>query len=91
MKVLFIPFSVASGFAGGFLGKKVFEEVWGLVDDQEPPGREHRDAPWGKVLLALALQGAIFQVARGLVDRGARKAFYRATGTWPGEVEPDPE
>lgn len=91
MKLLFIPFSVVGGFAAGFLGKKVFEQVWGLIDEEEPPGQEHRDAPWPKVLVALALQGAVFTLARGVVDRSARIAFYRLTGTWPGEQQPDPE
>lgn len=91
MKFLFMPLSIAGGLVGGLVGKKIFEEVWGLFDDEEPPGREHRDVPWSKVLLALALEGAVFRVARGVVDRGARTAFYRATGTWPGEIEPEPE
>lgn len=91
MKLLFIPFSIIAGFAGGFLGKKLFEQVWGMIDDQEPPGEEHRAAPWGKVLAALALEGAIFRVARGVVDRGARTGFYNLTGTWPGEQKPEPE
>jgi hypothetical protein len=28
-------------------------------------------------------------VIRGLFDHGARRAFSRATGTWPGEEAPD--
>jgi hypothetical protein len=38
---------------------------------------------------ALLLEGAIFRVIRGLFDHGARRAFNRATGTWPGEEAPD--
>jgi hypothetical protein len=26
---------------------------------------------------------------RGLSDRGSRMAFYRLTGEWPGEEEPE--
>lgn len=89
-KVLFIPVGIGSGVLGGLIGKKLFEEVWGVFDEEEPPGREHRDAPWSKVLLALALEGAIFRLARGVVDRGSRIAFYRVTGTWPGEARPEP-
>jgi hypothetical protein len=91
LKVVFIPISVVVGLLGGAIGKKIFDAAWGLIDDEEPPGREHRDVPWWKVLTALALQGAIFRVARGVVDRGARMAFYSATGTWPGEKKPEPE
>lgn len=90
-KLLFIPLSVTGGLIGGFLGKKLFEQVWGMIDAEEPPGREHRDVPWWKVIVALAVEGATFRVARGVVDRGSRLAFYRVTGTWPGEARPEPE
>ena len=91
LKFLFIPVSIVCGLLGGFVGKKIFEQIWGMIDEEEPPGREHRDVPWWKVIVALALEGAIFRVARGVVDRGSRQAFYRLTGSWPGEVEPEPE
>jgi len=88
-KVLYIPFSIASGFAAGFLGKKLFEALWGVVDDQEPPQPEHREANLPKLVVALALQGAIFTLARGLTERGFRRGFYRATGSWPGDERPE--
>ena len=91
MKLLFIPVSVTSGLLAGFVGKKLFEQVWGVVDDREPPEPEHRYASWGKVLLAGALQGAIFKFVRTLTDRGTRQGFQRLTGTWPGEERPDVE
>ena len=40
--------------------------------------------------VALALEGAIFRLIRGLVDRGSRQGFLRLTGAWPGEERPDP-
>jgi Protein of unknown function (DUF4235) len=89
MKFLFVPFSVIFGLLAGMVGKKIFEQVWGLIDDQDPPESEHRDASWGKVIAAGALQGAIFRGTKLAVDRGARVAFSNATGTWPGQEEPD--
>jgi len=44
---------------------------------------------WAKLLVANALQGAIFRSVRAGADRGSRLGFYRATGIWPGEEEPD--
>jgi uncharacterized protein DUF4235 len=88
-KILFIPFSVAGGLIAGLLSKKVFDFAWGLVDDEEPPEAEHRDVPWAKLAIALALQGAIFRMMRGLADHGSRLSFLRFTGAWPGEEEPD--
>jgi Protein of unknown function (DUF4235) len=88
-KILFIPVSIVAGLIAGFAGKKLFDLAWGLVDDEEPPEAQHRDVSWPRLALALALQGAIFRAVRGLADRGTRIAFLRATGTWPGEEEPD--
>ena len=90
-KLLFIPFSVIGGLLAGQIAKKVFDVIWGLFDDEEPPEGEHRDAAWGKLLVAAAIQGAIFRAVREAADRGSRQAFESITGTWPGEEEPDKE
>ena len=91
-KILFIPVSITAGLLAGFLGKKLFEQVWGVIDDEEPPDSKHRDISWGRLLLAGAIQGAIFRAVKEATDHGARGArFYRTTGTWPGEKRPDPE
>jgi hypothetical protein len=88
-KFAFIPVSVAGGLLAGFVGKKIFDVLWGVFYDEEPPEPEHRDVTWPKMLLALALQGAIFRVLKGLADHGSRIGFERATGAWPGEEEPE--
>jgi hypothetical protein len=88
-KLLFIPFSIAAGLVAGLLSKKLFDLAWGLVDDEEPPESEHRDVSWAKLAIAMALQGAIFRAVRGIADRSSRLAFYRFTGSWPGEEEPE--
>ena len=90
-KVLFTPFSIVSGLLAGFLGRKVFDQVWGVIDEEEPPDSKHRDVSWAKLLLAGAIQGAIFRAVKEAVDHASRRAFYRTTGSWPGEKRPDPE
>jgi hypothetical protein len=90
-KLLFIPFGVVGGLIAGFLGKKLFDVTWGLVDDEEPPEAEHREVTWGKLILANAIQGAIFRATRAAADHGTRRAFASVTGTWPGEEAPEPE
>ena len=89
-KVLFIPVSVGAGLLAGFVSKKVFDQVWGLIDDEEPPDSKHRDIRWSRLLLAGALQGAIFRMVKEATDHGSRAAYYRTTGSWPGEKRPDP-
>ena len=91
VKVLFVPISVITGLLAGAVAKKVFEQVWGIFDDQEPPEAEHRRIDFGKLAVALALEGAIFRLAKGFTDHGLRKGVARVTGEWPGEEEPDPE
>jgi hypothetical protein len=90
-KIVFLPFSIMSGVIAGFISKKVFEQIWGLIDKEEPPEAQHREVPLAKMLIALALEGAIFRAVRGLTDHGSRHTFAKATGSWPGEERPDPE
>jgi hypothetical protein len=89
MKVVFVPISIAGGLLAGVIGKKVFERLWGLVNEEEAPEPEHRDISLIKLALALALEGAIFRLLRGLFDHGARRGFARMTGSWPGEESPE--
>ena len=89
MKVFFTPISIAMSLVAGVLGKKIFEQVWGLIDDEEPPESEHRDASWARVIIAAAVSGAIFRITKIVVDRGLRTAFANTVGTWPGEEQPD--
>ena len=88
-RILFAPLSIAGGLIAGFIGSKLFEFVWGRIDDREPPEPADRETTWLKLGIALALQGAIFRLVRGAFDHGARKAFLRGTRTWPGEARPD--
>lgn len=91
MKLLFLPFSIVGGLIAGFVSKKLFEQVWGLVDKEEPPEAKHREISIAKMVAALALEGAIFRAVRGLADHGSRRGFAKVTGSWPGEEEPEPE
>ena len=91
MKFLFLPIGIGSGLAAGFFGKKIFEQVWGLIDEEEPPDSKYRDITWGRLLLAGAIQGAIFRAVKEATDHASRRAFYRTTGAWPGEKHPEPE
>jgi hypothetical protein len=90
-KLLFIPVSIVAGLIGGFVSRKVFDQLWGLIDAEEPPDSKHRDIKWSRLLLAGAIQGAIFRAVKEAADHGSRRAFYRTTGAWPGEERPEKE
>ena len=89
MKFLFLPFSILSGILAGFLSKKLFDGIWRLVDKEEAPEAEHKEIEMVKLVMALAIQGAIFRLVRGLVDHHARRRFYSLTGRWPGDEAPE--
>ena len=91
MKILFAPFGIAGGLLAGSLSKKLFDFLWGLIDDEEAPRAKHRDITIGKLVAALLIEGAVFRVARGVVDHYSRRGFAALTGTWPGEEAPEPE
>lgn len=41
-RILFAPFSILASLIAGALGKKLFERVWSLIEDSEPPSPKHR-------------------------------------------------
>jgi uncharacterized protein DUF4235 len=90
-KLLFTPVSILAGLAAGAVSRKLFDQIWGLVDEEEPPESKHREVPWVKMLVAAAIQGAIFRGVKAATDHYSRRAFARTTGTWPGEERPEPE
>ncbi len=88
-KLLFIPVSVGGALLAGFVSTKIFEQIWQLFDEQEPPDSKHQDVQWSRLLLAGAIQGANFRMVKEATDQESRRAFYRVTGSWPGEKRPD--
>jgi len=85
MKLIFAPIGIVSGLLAGLLARKGFERLWALIDEEDPPDPGDRGARYAKLVPALLVEGAIFSLAKGIVDRGARVVFARATGTWPGD------
>jgi hypothetical protein len=91
MKLLFLPFSILAGVIAGFISKKLFEQVWSVIDHEDPPDAKHREISLVKMVAALAIEGAIFRAVKGLTDHGSRRGFQKVMGSWPGQEEPEPE
>ncbi len=90
MSLIYKPIGIVIGFLSGMIvARPVFNQVWGIIDEEEPPVATTRDTPWQKLLLAAAVQGMVYKVVRVFVDRGLAKGFSYLTGTWPGEKRPD--
>ncbi len=85
MKILFAPISIAAGLLAGLVAQKAFERIWSAIDDEDPPEPDDREAPVLKLFAALAIEGAIFRLAKGFTDRGARSGFAAVVGRWPGD------
>jgi len=84
-KFAFRPVSILAGLLAAMIAKRAFTLVWRLVDEEDPPAPDQRNARLQKLVPALLLQGAVFAVVRGLVDRASRQVFRTATGAWPGD------
>ncbi|HEX4035004.1 MAG TPA: DUF4235 domain-containing protein [Solirubrobacteraceae bacterium] len=84
-KVLFAPVKLVSNRVAPRLSARVFRRVWGAIDGGAPPPRaEEPQGSVAKLGLALALEGAVTAIVRGLADHVSRREFARVTGRWPG-------
>ncbi|MEV7181709.1 DUF4235 domain-containing protein [Kitasatospora sp. NPDC093679] len=86
VKIVYKPVGMLVGALGGLLAGAVFKQVWKLAGHgEDAPEATDRDRSWGEVLLAAALQGAVFALVRAALDRGGAAAVHRVTGHWPGD------
>jgi Protein of unknown function (DUF4235) len=91
VKAIFTPISIGIGLAAGIMARKLFDALWGVIDDEDAPNPKHREIHYGKLVAALLLEGAIVRLVRGFVDHGLRHGFARTLGSWPGEERPEPQ
>jgi Protein of unknown function (DUF4235) len=87
-KAVFTPMRLISGVFAGMVASRIFDLIWVRLAGREAPVPDQREMSWPAVLLALMVEGAIIRLTRVAFDRGARRAFARATGAWPGEERP---
>ncbi|MEW2544371.1 DUF4235 domain-containing protein [Streptomyces sp. NPDC047002] len=88
LPLMYKPLGFALGWAGGAVAGALFHTTWkAMRHEDDAPDALDRERGWGEVLIAAALEGALFAVARSVVDRAGAKAVERATGTWPTKDE----
>ena len=90
MRIIYAPVGIICGLAAGFTAKRVFDALWGIVDDEQPPSPTTQAASWAKVLGAAAVEGIAFSVTRAAVDRAGAQGFNHVFGPWPGEKTAKP-
>jgi hypothetical protein len=77
-KVAYKPFGLILGLLGGLLAAKVFGLVWKQMSgEDETPQPLSDDYSTREVLLAAAVQGAIFGLIKTAIDRYGMKGVRR--------------
>jgi len=84
VRLMFVPFRIASKRLAPRVSATLFERVWRIVDHEGPPPRaEDEQRSVVRLAAALALEGACTAIVTGLIDHAARREFARITGRWP--------
>jgi Protein of unknown function (DUF4235) len=91
-KLLYKPVGILVSVLGGVLAGAIFKRVWKITarEDDAPKATDARRG-WREILLAAALQGAIFALVKAAVDRAAAEATRKVTGVWPGDEGQQPD
>ena len=91
-KLLYKPVGILVSVLGGVLAGAIFKRVWKITarEDDAPKATDARRG-WREILLAAALQGAIFALVKAAVDRAAAEATRKVTGVWPGNEGQQPD
>jgi hypothetical protein len=86
MKLMYKAVSMLVSVLGGIIAGKIFTQVWKLAagEDEAPSATDVRRGN-REVLIAAALQGAIFALVHAALDRGLAEGTRKLTGHWPGE------
>ena len=86
-KLLYKAISTGVSVLGGIAATAIFHRIWRVAaDEEEAPSATDPRRSWPEVLIAAAIDGAIFAVAKAVLDRGIATAARELTGTWPGDA-----
>jgi hypothetical protein len=84
LKLIYKPWGALAGIVGGVVAGALFKRVWKLVSgEDDTPTATDRQRGWTEIVVAAALQGAVYGAVKAAVDRGGAAGFEKATGTWP--------
>ena len=85
-KLAYRPIGLVSGLIAGSLSGIVFKQIWKAVaKEEEAPSALQSEYRMREVVLAAAIQGAIFAATKAAIDRAGARGFTKLTGTWPGD------
>jgi hypothetical protein len=85
-KLAYRPIGLIGGILAGIVSGAVFKQVWKLVaNEDEAPDALQSEYRMRDVVLAAAIQGAIFAGTKAAIDRAGAQGFTKLTGSWPGD------
>jgi Protein of unknown function (DUF4235) len=85
-KVAYRPVGLVGGLLAGTLSGIIFKQVWKLIaQEDDAPAALQSDYRMREVVLAAALQGAIFAGTKAAIERAGARGFTKLTGAWPGD------
>ena len=85
-KFAYRPVGLIAGILAGAVSGAVFKQIWKHVaDEDDAPSALQSEYRMREVVLAAAIQGAIFAATKAAIDRAGARGFSKLTGSWPGD------
>jgi hypothetical protein len=85
-KLAYRPIGLVAGILAGTLSGILFKQVWKAVaNEDDAPSALQSEYSMKEVVLAAAIQGAIFAATKAAIDRAGARGFKQLTGAWPGD------
>jgi hypothetical protein len=85
-KLAYRPVGLLGGILAGTLSGIVFKQVWKVIaKEDDAPGALQSEYDMREVVLAAAIQGAIFAATKAVIERAGAQGFTKLTGSWPGD------
>jgi hypothetical protein len=85
-KLAYKPIGLIGGILAGTLSGVIFKQIWKHVaDEEDAPQALQSEYSMKEVVLAAAIQGAIFAATKAAIERAGARGFSKVTGAWPGD------
>ncbi len=85
-KLAYRPIGLVGGILAGTLSGIAFKQIWKQVaNEDDAPSALQSEYSMREVVLAAAIQGAIFAATKAAIDRAGARGFMQLTGAWPGD------
>ena len=84
--VAYRPIGLVGGLLAGLISGAVFKQIWKKVAGaDDAPSALQSEYRMREVVMAAAIQGAIFAATKAAIDRAGARVWTRMTGSWPGD------